>query len=87
MVVILLYGDDVVLLSRSCVSLQKLLNKLIYEFCTSFSIVVNLSKTKNHENHEEAPSIAKSGFFDQLNITWDAIQFLSYLPCLEGCET
>ena len=44
-VAILLYVDDVVLLSRSCAGLQRLLNKL-YEFCTSSSLEVNLAKTK-----------------------------------------
>ena len=45
MVVILLYAHNVVLLSRIDASLQRLLNKL-YEFCTSSSLDVNLSKTK-----------------------------------------
>ena len=43
-VVILLYVDNVVLLFKSKVGLQRLLNKL-YEFCTSSSLEVNLSKT------------------------------------------
>ena len=40
-----LYDDDVVLLSRSSASLQRLLNKL-YDFCTSSSLEVILAKTK-----------------------------------------
>ena len=43
-VAILLYTNDVVLLCRSGVVLQRLLNKL-YEFCTSSSFEVNLVKT------------------------------------------
>ena len=40
-VAIILYVDVVVLLSKSIPCLQKLLNKL-YEFCTSFSLEVNI---------------------------------------------
>ena len=42
---ILLYTNDVVLLSKFGVGLQRLLNKL-YEFFTSSSIEVTFSKTK-----------------------------------------
>ena len=45
MVAVLLYVEDVVLLCKSGVGLQKLLSKL-YEFCTLASLEVNLSKTK-----------------------------------------
>ena len=44
-VAILLYADEVVLLSRSNVGLQRLLNKL-FEFCISSSLQINLAKTK-----------------------------------------
>ena len=44
-VAIVLYDDNIVLLFISRASLQRLLNKL-YKFCTSFSLEVNLSKTK-----------------------------------------
>lgn len=46
MIAFLLYVDEVVLLSKTGVSLQRLLSKL-YEFCTSSSLEVDLSKTKN----------------------------------------
>ena len=42
---ILFNGDDVVLYSGSCTSLQRLLNKP-YEFCIVSSLEVNLPKTK-----------------------------------------
>ena len=45
MSIIHLYVDDGVLLSRSEARLQRVLHKL-YEFCTSFSLEVNISKTK-----------------------------------------
>jgi hypothetical protein len=45
MVAILLYVDDVVELSKLGVGLHRLLNKL-YEFSTSSSLEVNVSKTK-----------------------------------------
>ena len=44
LVAILLYVDDVVLLSKSTVGLQRLLNKL-YESCTSSSLGDSLFKT------------------------------------------
>jgi hypothetical protein len=44
-VVILLYANDVVLLSKLGSSLRRLLNQL-HEFFTSSSLEVNLSKTK-----------------------------------------
>jgi hypothetical protein len=44
-VAILLYVDDVVMLSRSGACLQRLLNKL-YEFSTSSSLEVNQAKSK-----------------------------------------
>ena len=45
MLAIILYVDDVVLLSRWGASLQRLLNEL-YKFCTSSSLEVNLAQTK-----------------------------------------
>ena len=39
-VAILLYGDNVVLLSKLGAGLQRLLNKL-YEFCTSSNLEIN----------------------------------------------
>ena len=45
MVAILLFADDVVLLSILGANLQRPLNKL-YEYCTSSSLEVNLAKTK-----------------------------------------
>jgi hypothetical protein len=48
MVAILLYVDDVIMLSKSGVSLQRILNKL-HEFCIFSSLEVNLSKTKNFD--------------------------------------
>ena len=44
-IAILLYLDDVVFLSKPRASLERYLNKL-YEFPTSSSLDVNLSKTK-----------------------------------------
>jgi hypothetical protein len=44
-VAILLFADDVVLLSILGANLQGPLNKL-YEYCTSSSLEVNLAKTK-----------------------------------------
>jgi hypothetical protein len=47
MVANLLYVDDVIMLSKSGMSLvQRILNK-IHEFCIFFSLEVNLSKTKH----------------------------------------
>lgn len=45
MLAILLYADDVALLSEFGPCLQRLLSKL-YEYCSSSSLEVNLSKTK-----------------------------------------
>ena len=44
-IVILLYANDVVILSKFGASLQRLLNKL-YGFCNSYNLEVNLSKTQ-----------------------------------------
>ena len=48
MVDILLYIDNVVMLSKSRACLQRLLNKL-HEFCTSSSLEVNSTKTTTHD--------------------------------------
>ena len=45
MVAILLFVDNINMLSKLGTCLQRLLNKL-HEFCTSCSLEVNLSKTK-----------------------------------------
>jgi hypothetical protein len=70
-VVILLYVDDVVLLSRSSASLQRLLNKLC-DFFTSSILEVNLAKTKimmfgrnKRKLYQEALCLDK----DQIEIT------------------
>ena len=71
MVFILLYVDDVVLLSRTCACLQRLLNKL-YEFCTTSSLEVNLAKTKIMKCDRNKRKLNQEALYldkDQIEIT------------------
>ena len=45
MVAIILYVDDIVMLSKSEACLQRLMNKL-YKFCAPYDLEVNVSKIK-----------------------------------------
>ena len=70
-VAILLSADDVVMLSKSGAGLQRLLNKL-YEFCTSSSLDVNLSKTKIMIFGRNKRKLNQEAFYlgkDQIEIT------------------
>ena len=75
MVTIILYFDDVVLLSKSGSSLQRLPNEL-FEFCTLSSLDVDLSKslTQNHDLWPQQNEMKARGFClskDQIEITYE----------------
>ena len=70
-VVILLYANNVVPLSRAGIDLGRLWNKL-YEFCTSSSFKVNLAKTKTMIFDRTKRKLNQKAFYldkDQIEIT------------------
>ena len=71
MVAILLYVDDVVLLSRSCICLQQLLTSYM-RFCTPSSLEVKLAKTKIMIFGRNKRKLNQEAFYldkDQIEIT------------------
>ena len=84
MIFILLYADNVVLLSKSGACLQRLMNKL-YELCNSSSLEVNLSKTKSMIFGVNKRKLNLEAFYldrDQIEITQEykyfGIEFYSH---------
>ena len=65
---ILLYADDIVLLSESEHDLQRHLNALD-DFCTQRGLVVNLGKTKVLIFHTSAQVRAQSRWLDHTSIS------------------
>ena len=68
---ILLYGDNVILLSKPWACLQRLLNEL-YEHCTSFSLGVNSFKTKSMIFGHNKRKLNQEAFYldkDRIEIT------------------